>query len=602
MKHITEKFHDSRSIADMIEESNVNEGLKDIFKKAKDLFKKAWQYLKGVVVNVGNYFLPVNENGDVEPAITPMTAGVANKRGATGPNTLVCLASAEAKIAGVKNSASKALDFYKGGSIAYWDSLLNENQFSDEVVINEAKIQNDDAEAKYNVIVDNKELIQEIQWAIEDGGLARLMIWGAPGIGKTAIIESVIAAQKKINANYNSIIITLSDKNPDDFSLPAYEEIDGQKKATDIPKTWLPVYRPTGDPKKDAELDEKCGKGLLFIDELSRATKQVRNVILPLINEGRLNMDKIGSGWTIVCASNRPGDDDDQDLIGSALSNRFQHVYYEPTVHTWKEWANTQGFISPLLTQWLSMPESENMSGAKFFYMDPNDSFDGDQYTALICTPRAWTNAMRILCRMANVGDLEGFKIVDIPRRIVARALNKCVPASAVDSFLAFLDVIEKIGDFDAAVYDVWKNSGKTFKVDKKNLNLIAVPIAQLICTAHAHSLPTKEEFESLAEWLVSQSNDQLASYVLDVFKNVFMGMVNDTEDAPRDLLFILAKKMSMDSQYKSAYERAFSSFFNHWGISIDDMPDYSVGLKAISKKYKDAFKSANINGVEMLG
>ena len=56
-----------------------------------------------------------------------------------------------------------------------------------------------------------------------------------------------------------------------------------------------------------------------FIDELSRATPQVLNVILPLINEGILNGYKLGSGWTIVCASNRREDDEGQESIGNAL-------------------------------------------------------------------------------------------------------------------------------------------------------------------------------------------------------------------------------------------------------------------------------------------
>ena len=30
----------------------------------------------------------------------------------------------------------------------------------------------------------------------------------------------------------------------------------GMDKATDVPKTWLPVYKPTGDKELDAVLDE----------------------------------------------------------------------------------------------------------------------------------------------------------------------------------------------------------------------------------------------------------------------------------------------------------------------------------------------------------
>ena len=76
-----------------------------------------------------------------------------------------------------------------------------------------------------------------------------------------------------------------------------------------------------------------------------------------------------------------------QSELGNALVNRFSQVYYEPTVYTWRKWADKQRFISPLLLQWLSMPESENMSGGKFFYYAPNEEIDDENVTNIMCTP-----------------------------------------------------------------------------------------------------------------------------------------------------------------------------------------------------------------------
>ena len=408
----------------------------------------------------------------------------------------------------------------------------------------------------------------------------------------------------RISPDYSIITKTLSNETPDNFTLPAYVEIDGQKKATDVPKTWLPVYKPTGDPAQDAVLDEACGHGLLFIDELSRATPQVLNVILPLVNEGIFNGYHLGSGWTIVVASNRAEDEmSGQADIGNALANRFAQIYYEPTVKTWRKWADHQNFISPLLLQWLSMPESENMSGGKFYYMDPNETMDGAGVTKLMCTPRSWTNAMRELACYSNTGTLEGFTIFDIDRDILAMTLNQYVPSDAIDSFLAFLDVISKIGNFDAAVHDVWQNGGKNFKLDKKDLNKITLPVAQLICSAHANSLPTQKEFENMANWLVAQNSDQLASYVLDVFKNVFVGMMS--EDL-RDGVFVIAskiQKLGASDPKLEIYRSTYGPFFAKWGIKFEDMPDYLPGLKIISAKYRDSFKSAIVDDhIDALG
>lgn len=612
MKDIRECFTESRSISTRINSEQIDEGLKDLFITIKNKFKNAYEYLKGIVAKVGTYFVTIGKDGQVEPCISPLTAGQAYKDGKIDKrNTLVVLDKAGAKIVGLNTKMEDATKLYgSGNSIKYWSSIMESSEKQEKANVNEVKMHTEDPQAKYNIICDDDLLKKQIKMVLKNKKLARLMIWGAPGIGKTAILMNVLKEMRADFPDYRIIVKTLSNETPDNFTLPKYVDVDGQEKATDVPKTWLPVYQPTGDPFYDEELDAKCGNGLLFIDELSRATPQVLNVILPLVNEGIFNGYKLGSGWTIVCASNRAEDETSgQTDIGNALANRFAQVYYEPTVKTWRKWADQQNFISPLLLQWLSMPESENMSGGKFYYMDPNETMDDGSITKLMCTPRAWTNAMRELACYSETGTLEGFTIFDIPTNILQMTLNKYIPSDAIDSFVSFLHVISKIGNFDHVVNEIWKNGGKGFKIDKKDLNLVTLPLAQLVCSSHASKLPTAEEFESLAEWLVSQNSDQLASYVLDVYKNVFMGML-DSEDV-RNLVFLMQKKLAKIEAEQSGDELkstlnlwrdVYAPFTNKWGIKLEDVPDYSVGLKMISKKYQTAFKNAIVDGVEALG
>ena len=611
MRRIQECFGDARSIKDMItiEESVVNEGLKDWFKAVKDKFKQAFEYLKGIVAKFGTYFLPVDKDGNVMPAISPLTAGQAYKDGhIKSASTCVVLDKKGAKITGCNTKHEDALKLYgSGDSRSYWKRALKECEelkyiYSEGTEkINEVKLQNQDPEAKYNVIVDNNKLKARIKMALKNKKLARLMVWGAPGIGKSAVLMNVLEEMKADFPDYALIVKTLSNETPDNFTLPTYVETEGGRKADDVPKTWLPVYKPTGDKVKDEQLDAACGNGLLFIDELSRATPQVLNVILPLVNEGIFNGYKLGSGWTIVVASNRAEDETNgQSDIGNALANRFAQVYYEPTVNTWRTWADKQNFISPLLLQWLSLPESENMSGAKYYYMDPNEDLESADPTKLMCTPRAWTNAMRELACYSETGSLEGFTIFDIDRDILAMTLNQYVPAQAIDSFLAFLDVIQRIGDFDAAVYEVWKNEGKGFKINKKDLNKITLPVAQLICTSHSNALPTEEEFTSMAKWLAAQDSDQLASYVLDVFKNSFVkvGTAAGMSETNVNGFFIANLRMQKlaaagKTNEVKLLESIYKPICDKWGISASDIPNYYSGLQIISKKYGESFKSA---------
>ena len=605
MKDIRESLNEIQDITPYLKGEKIDEGLREIFNAVKAKFKQAFIYLKGVVAKFGTYFLAVDKDGEVIPAITPLTAGAAYVNGYIDKrSTLVVMDNEGAKITGCKTKATDARKLKgPGNSIAYWEELLNESENDQEIAnivesyiqsVNEVELRALDPEAEFNRIEDCDELKEEIKIHIQNPhSLGRLMIWGAPGIGKTAILDQAL---EDLNfKDYRMVYKTLSQETPDNFVLPDYVEIDGEKKATDVPKTWLPVYKKTGDKALDALKDEKCGKGLLFIDELSRAKPDVLNVILPLVNEGKFGDGYyMGSGWTVIVASNRPEDETSgQARIGNALSSRFTHVYFEPTIDSWRKWADHQNFISPLLLQWLSMPEGEELSGGKFYYWDPNQENPDADPTQLMCQPRTWTNAMRKLAVYSHTGNLEGFTIFEIPERIIARALNGCVPKTAVSSFMAFLKVIKEIGNFDDAVYAVWQNGGKGLKIDKKKLNMITLPLAQLICSAHANELPTSKEWESLCDYLVSQNSDQLASYVLDVFGNVFFIGVDKELWGQILTMQERIRRAKGDESKLRAFRKIAEPFCNRWNIKFEEIPDFYNGLKNLTGKYGASFQSA---------
>lgn len=606
MRSIQECFEDSRSIQDMINQENVNEGLSDVIRFIKNKFEKVVGFLKGVVAKIGNYFMPVDDNGVVQPAISPLTAGHAYKTNIIRKDsTFVHMDKEGSKIVGLRNKPADAQALYgPGNSIQYWKRMIKECQELSGIPVNEVKLQNSDASSKYNV-VDTPALKKLIKVRFQHPKLPPLLIWGAPGIGKTAILMSVLA-ELPGGDEYSLIVKTLSNETPDNFTLPKYVEVEGQSRATDIPKTWLPVYHPTGDAAQDAKLDAACGKGLLFIDELSRATQQVLNVCLPLINERMFNGWKLGSGWVVIAASNRMEDEmSGQSEMGNAMANRFAQVYYEPTVNSWKEWATTQGYMSPLLLQWLSLGESESYSGAKYFYMDPNEDSDGSDYTKLMCTPRAWTNAMKELALYAHTGSLEGFTIFEIPSDIISLTLNQYVPSEAVDSFMAFLEVVGAVqasqGSFDVFCENVWKK-GKSASIKKTDLYKILVPLSQLLITSHQTELPTDKEFENLCDWLIAQDSEQLASFTLDTFKHIFYAGVKMQEI--KDAAPIIIEKIKrglMEPQHLKLWEESLKPVFQKYGVSLDTMPNYFNGMVKLSKKYGAIFKAASLNGINGL-
>lgn len=197
-----------------------------------------------------------------------------------------------------------------------------------------------------------------------------ILVFGAPGIGKSTIPNMVV---KKYNESVNgdkSKMISLINVNcallksgdllmptmpkpvdvldaiqtygetfkdeVDKFEQMSDEEknrlskmmrLNTQYKADDTPKAWLPAFKPTGD--KDA--DDKYGAyanggvykvsenefvktgngGIIIFDELLRADEDIFGDLMNFLLFRQLHEYVLGSKWIIIACSNRPCDDDE---------------------------------------------------------------------------------------------------------------------------------------------------------------------------------------------------------------------------------------------------------------------------------------------------
>ena len=235
-----------------------------------------------------------------------------------------------------------------------------------------------------------------------------LLIWGAPGIGKSAIISQTI--KDMANAKYNPInlnleIVQLANSTVESWTLPrdATREIDFgnnyQKKYkresfTDTPKSWLPVYLDTPDIEEkkrrdyfcntcrflatdnDGEITDSNGRpfegGIVFMDEFSRIQPGVSHILMPLVNDHKFGDNYVlASKWGFVLAANRAIDEDKTDTDDNnfyptvAQSNRYIQVTYVPKKEEWVEWARKvdplthEANVPPFITDFIeSSPNS----------------------------------------------------------------------------------------------------------------------------------------------------------------------------------------------------------------------------------------------------
>lgn len=205
-----------------------------------------------------------------------------------------------------------------------------------------------------------------------------LLIWGAPGIGKTSIIfqiEKTSAENPNIGYKLFTTLINGATIQKENLAIPVVENYGESMKdtkfvdmngsyVTEKVTNLLPVYLPSGDDVKDAMIDEFfCSGsykgtgyaeldedeayegGIIFIDEYSRITPDVANVLNSFILDRKYNSQVVASKFAFVAAANRKADMNTETAMNfkweTSYSGRFQQYNYAPKKEEWLEWARS---------------------------------------------------------------------------------------------------------------------------------------------------------------------------------------------------------------------------------------------------------------------
>ena len=196
-----------------------------------------------------------------------------------------------------------------------------------------------------------------------------LLIWGAPGIGKTQITQQCIGLfNHEYGIDCMMCDVPLQSMTKESFALPGIgiDPSTGEaNSARMIPFDTIPFYRhyyQTGEEEKNEignkasnahmfvqdylKLDAEAKKnlkdgGIIFFDELISASTEVLDIVMKLLDERKLGSDFIlGSHWIMAGASNRA-----YDMKGHRThwepryGRRFQQVTFVPVLSDWLMWA-----------------------------------------------------------------------------------------------------------------------------------------------------------------------------------------------------------------------------------------------------------------------
>ncbi|MFJ1967660.1 AAA family ATPase [Streptomyces sp. NPDC087903] len=138
-----------------------------------------------------------------------------------------------------------------------------------------------------------------------------VLLWGEPGIGKTAALTQLAAT---LDLPLTTVIASVHE--PSDFSgLPIVGDDPAEQGVPMAPPDW-------------AVRLVRAGRGLLFLDELSTAPPAVQAALLRLVLERRIGSLQLPPGVRIVAAANPRSSAADGWELSPPLANRFVHLQW----------------------------------------------------------------------------------------------------------------------------------------------------------------------------------------------------------------------------------------------------------------------------------
>lgn len=359
-----------------------------------------------------------------------------------------------------------------------------------------------------------------------------LMIWGAPGIGKTSVVKLV---QKEYGGRM--IDVQLTTYAPEDFFLPevAAAEIGASRfsrRAGRVPQGWLPVYHESEGDTGNAEANGSDGKGgIIFLDELSRAKEAIRNICLKLVLDREMDGGwKLGSNWTIVAASNRMEDDEtNTSEFGSALGNRFQQVNYSPSIKDYSKFALSaktetgENVFDPRIVSFLNWTK-----GQEFFHKyDPNVS------GTIFPSPRSWEAAAIAWKNLKRNAADSGTQLT--PETIENEAIAPSVGKEAAQMFMGYYMLSQKI-DLDKMGLVYSRPNDAPLPPKTRGRDDYEIDSAYILASAIAYEYKDREltddEIANLFEYIIRVGDPTVAIQILTAVREIHTNVATNTYPA----------------------------------------------------------------------
>lgn len=204
-----------------------------------------------------------------------------------------------------------------------------------------------------------------------------MLILGAPGIGKTQIMEQ---AARECGVALVSYTITHHTRQSA-IGLPFISEKEyGGKKYSATEYTMSEIVASIYEKMNETGLEE----GILFIDEINCVSETLAPAMLQFLQNKTFGNHEIPQGWVIAAAGNPPEYNKSAREFDIVTLDRVKKIQAEPDYQAWREYACRENF-HPAILSYLELRNS------CFYQMET--TIDGVEFA----TPRGWEDLSRMM-------------------------------------------------------------------------------------------------------------------------------------------------------------------------------------------------------------
>lgn len=236
-----------------------------------------------------------------------------------------------------------------------------------------------------------KQATEQIRGTVEayllkdDRGLYRIpfhmqrpiVMFGPPGVGKTAIVSQVA---DEMGLNFVSYSITHHTRQSA-LGLPYIEhETFGGREYSVSEYTMSEIIAAVYHAMEESGVNE----GILFLDEINCVSETLAPAMLQFLQYKTFGQHRLPEGWVIVTAGNPPEYNRAAREFDPAMMDRLKKIDVEPDLKVWSEYAQAHG-VHPAVTTYL------DSKPGNFYCMR------ADVRGQRIVTARGWEDLSRML-------------------------------------------------------------------------------------------------------------------------------------------------------------------------------------------------------------